>query len=352
MVRRITIKDIARKAGVSPQTVSRALNDKGEIRSETRARILHIAKQLGYRPNSVARSLATQRTRNLGLVVPDVSNPFFASIARGIQDAAHQSQYNVFLCNTDENTDREQSAILSLEAQRVDGIILCSSRLPETDLIQLARRYQPLVLVNRCITHPQTGCVIVDDARAMQRAVQYLLELGHRRIGLLAGPAESHSGQQRSQGYDRAMHASGIAPPSEWKTHCPPQVDGGQSAARTLLQRAPELTAVVAYNDLVAVGALWACAELGLSVPEDCAILGCDDVLLAALVSPPLTTIHIPTYDLGQRAMGLLLRMMDPQASERDTQPTPILISPTLVIRDSVNRPNPDPRPNLERSPI
>ena len=350
MVRRITIKDIARQAGVSPQTVSRALNNKSEIHPETQARVLRIAKQLGYRPNSVARSLATQRTRNIGLVVPDVSNPFFASVARGIQDAAHQNQYNVFLCNTDENAEREQSAILSLEAQRVDGILLCSSRLPEPDLLQLAERYQPLVLVNRSIAHPQTGCVLVDDARAMQEAVQYLIDLGHQRIGLLAGPTKSHSGQQRTQGYYRAMRDANLDPPSKWQIPCPPQVDGGQAAARELLKRAPELTVLVAYNDLVAVGALRACAELELRVPTDCAILGCDDVLLAALVSPPLTTIHIPTYELGQRATGLLLEMMEPKAARANAQPEPITVSPSLVVRGSTSRPK--PRLNVERNTL
>jgi DNA-binding LacI/PurR family transcriptional regulator len=173
----------------------------------------------------------------------------------------------------------------------------------------------------------------------MQEAVQYLIEMGHRRIGLLAGPAKSHSGQQRTEGYCRALQAANIVPPPAWQIHCAPQVDGGQAAARALLERAPELTVVIAYNDLVAVGALRACAELELRVPEDCAILGCDDVLLAALVSPPLTTIHIPTYELGQRAMNLLLEMMDPQTSKPDTQPMPIIVSPTLVVRDSVGKP-------------
>jgi LacI family transcriptional regulator len=341
MVRRTTIKDIAREAGVSTQTVSRALNNKDEISADTRARVLRIANQLGYRPNRIARSLATQRTQNLGLVVPDVANPFFASIARGIQDAAHEHHYNVFLCNTDESADREQSALLSLEAQRVDGIILCSSRLPEPELIQLAERYQPLVLVNRRTTHPQTGSVLVDDAHATQKAVQYLLELGHRSIGLLAGPAQSHSGRQRALGYDRAMRGLELVSLPEWKMHCPPQVDGGQAAARELLSRCPDLTALVAYNDLVAVGALRACAELGLRVPQDCAILGCDDVLLAALVSPPLTTIHIPTYDLGQRAVGLLLDMMARPTPPTDSGPEPIVVSPTLVVRESVGTPKP-----------
>jgi LacI family transcriptional regulator len=218
-------------------------------------------------------------------------------------------------------------------------MLLCSSRLPEPELIQLANRYQPLVLVNRCIAHPKTGCVLVDDARAMQEAVQYLIDLGHRNIGLLSGPAQSHSGQQRTQGYCRAMRAANMAPPAAWQIHCPPQVDGGQTAARELLERAPELTVLVAYNDLVAVGALRACTELGLRIPQDCAILGCDDVLLAALVSPPLTTIHIPTYELGQRAVGLLLDLMGPESAQADTQPTPITVSPTLVVRDSVAKP-------------
>jgi LacI family transcriptional regulator len=286
VVRRVTIKDIAREAGVSPQTVSRAINDKGEISPQTQDRILRIAERLGYRPNSIARSLATRRTQNIGLVIPDVANPFFAGIARGIEDAAHQANYNVFLCNTDENVDRENSAIQSLEAQRVDGIILSSSRLSEQQLLNLAERYQPLVLINRRIDHPQTGCVLVDDAKSAAEAVHYLLQLGHRNIGLLAGPEVSHSSRERVRGYREAMRPYADTVPARWQAHCPPQVEGGRVFALDLLRRAPELTALLAYNDLVAVGALRACAELGRRVPQDCAIVGCDDVPLAALVSP------------------------------------------------------------------
>jgi DNA-binding LacI/PurR family transcriptional regulator len=223
--------------------------------------------------------------------------------------------------------------------------------LPEEELVELAQRYQPLVLVNRQILHSQTGCVLVDDERAMREAVRYLLSLGHRRIGLLAGPAKSHSGQQRSKGYHQAMRASGIAPPPAWQIHCSPQVEGGQAATHKLLARVSGLTVVVAYNDLVAVGALRACAELGVRVPEDCAILGCDDVLLAALVSPPLTTIHIPTYGLGQQAMSLLVDMMG-QESPTGKAPETIVVSPTLVIRDSVGRPSSTTRSGLQRSTL
>jgi len=331
MMHRVTIKDVAREAGVSAQTVSRAINDKGEISPQTQERILRIADRLGYRPNSVARSLATRRTQNIGLVVPDVANPFFASIARGIEDAAHQSDYNVFLCNTDENVDRETSAIRSLEAQRVDGIILCSSRLSDSQLQKLASRYQPLVLVNRRIDHLQTATVLVDDAKGATDAVRYLLQLGHRHIGLLAGPPASHSGRARLKGYRQAMRAAVDEVPQHWQKHCAPQVEGGRNAALELLRRAPELTALLAYNDLVAVGAMRACIEMGRHLPQDCAIVGCDDVPLAALVSPALTTVHIPTYNLGQRSMELLSGMMSDEADE----PRPIIVSPHLVIRDS-----------------
>jgi LacI family transcriptional regulator len=330
-VRRVTIKDVAQEAGVSPQTVSRAINDKGEISPQTQERILRIAERLGYRPNGIARSLATRRTQNIGLVVPDVSNPFFAAVARGSEDAAQQASYNVFLCNTDENLDREISAIHSLEAQRVDGILLCSSRLSDQQLQRLAERYQPLVFVNRRISHPRTGSVIVDDAKGSTEAVRYLQQLGHRKIGLLAGPKASHSGRLRTDGYRTAMRTHMKRVPARWQAHCAPQVAGGSAAARTLLERAPELTALLAYNDLVAVGAMRVCREMGRRVPDDVAIVGCDDVMLAALVSPALTTIHIPTYNLGQQALGLLLEMMD----DEDAQPEPIVVSPHLVIRDS-----------------
>jgi LacI family transcriptional regulator len=334
-VRRVTIKDVAREAGVSAQTVSRAINDKDEISPETRDRVLRIARRLGYRPNGIARSLATQRTRNVGLVVPDVSNPFFAAVARGIQDASHQAGYNVFLCNTDEKVERETSAIHSLEAQRVDGILLCSSRLSEEDLIQLADRYRPLVSVNRQIDHPETGCVLVDDAQGAADAVRYLLRLGHRDIGLLVGPWASHSGKRRADGYRQAMREQGLVPRGNWRLHCSPQVEGGQEAALQLLCRAPELTALLAYNDLVAVGALRACAELGMGVPDDVAIVGCDDIPLAALVSPALTTIRIPKYTLGRQAMALLLKMME----EDVRPPEPIVIAPRLVLRESADHP-------------
>ncbi|MBN1935461.1 MAG: LacI family DNA-binding transcriptional regulator [Anaerolineae bacterium] len=329
-MRRVTIKDIAREAGVSAQTVSRAINDKGEVSPQTQARVLDIAQRMGYRPNSIARSLVSSRTHNIGLVVPDVANPFFSEIARGIEDAAHEADYNVFLCNAAENLQREIKAIHSLEAQRVDGLILCSSRLSEQELEQLARRYQPLVLVNRRLSNVPAGLVLIDDAGGAARAVEHLIALGHRNIGLLAGPPNSHSGRERTQGYWQTMDAHGLIPKAHWQTHCAPRAEEGHAASLKLLQRAPELTALLAFNDLVAVGAMRACRDLGVDVPGAFSIVGFDDISLAALVSPALTTIHIPKYQLGRQAMALIVELM----AEREGSPAEaIVLNTELMIR-------------------
>ena len=329
-MRKVTIKDIAREAGVSAQTVSRAINDKAEVSPQTKSRILDIARQMGYLPNSVARSLVSQRTYNIGLVVPDIANPFFSEVARGIEDAAQEVGYNVFLCNTAENLTRELNAIYSLEAQRVDGIILCSSRLSEEELEDLAGRYQPMVLVNRRLTGKPAGLVLIEDAGGAEQAIAHLTALGHRNIGLLAGPPNSHSGRERTRGYRQSMEAAGLAVYAHWQMHCAPQAEGGRVATLKLLAQAPELTALLTYNDLTAIGAMRACQELGIAVPDEFSIVGFDDIPLAALISPALTTVRIPKYQLGHQAMMLLLTLM-----EKGTiaQPEATFLATELIVR-------------------
>ncbi len=328
---RVTIKDIAREAGVSAQTVSRAINDRSEIQAETKARILDIAGRMGYHPNSVARSLVSRHTQNIGLVVPDVMNPFFSEIARGIQDAAFESGYNVFLCNADESLERAISVLHSLEAQRVDGLILCSSRLTDREMMNLAERYQPLVLINRQISHARTRQILVDDHGGAYRAVEHLIGLGHREIGILTGPANSHSGRERLQGYERALMAHGLTPTARWQVPCAPKSEGGRTAAKELLSRSPELTALLCYNDLAAIGVYQAAAELGLDVPQSLSIVGYDDIPFASLVSPTLTTVHIPKYELGVRAMNLILDALE----HNEPVAGPVTLDTQLIVRGS-----------------
>lgn len=330
--RPVTIQDVAERAGVSRQTVSRAINNKGEIGAETRARVLTIARELGYRPSSIARGLKTRRTLTLGLVVPDIANPFFAEVVRGASERAYAADYTVLLCNTDEDPDREWAILRLLESHRVDGLVLVSSRLSDEMLAEASRQWRPLVIVNRLQADPMPGVgyVVVNDAEAARTATTYLLARGHRLIGLLAGTPTSRSGLERRRGYAEALAAVGLDG-GRWAVHCAPNVEGGREAALALLRREPGLTALLAYNDLVAVGALQACRALARGVPQDCAIVGWDDIVFADYVSPPLTTVRMPKYEIGEHAMGLLLGLI----ADHDAAPEVVRLDATLIERES-----------------
>jgi len=331
MHRRVTITDVAQLAGVSRQTVSRAINRKGEISPTTLQRVLQAVQALGYQPSQVARGLATRRTRTVGLVVPDITNPFFPEIARGVQDVARSQGYNVFLCNSDESPEQELQVLRSLAAQMVDGIVLCGSRISADQLIAFAESYWPLVVLNRELECPGVGLIAVDNQRGMQLAVDHLVGRGHRCIALLAGPVTSPSSQRRVQGYRRAMQGWNLPVAPDWVVPCPPTVEGGQTEATSLLARHPEVTALIAYNDLVAIGACLACEALGRAVPASCAVIGFDDIRLAAMVRPTLTTIRVDKYELGRAAMQRLLTMLD----QPETAIPPQVVDVELVIRES-----------------
>jgi len=323
---------VAQRAGVSPQTVSRAINNKGEISPETRQRILAIAQEMGYRPNSIARGLKTNRTLTVGVVVPDIANPFFAEVVRGASEIAHSRHYGVLLCNTDERPEREWAILHMLEAHRVDGLLLISSRLSDERLHQAIETWQPIVLINRLQRpRPGVGYVLVNDAEAAFRAVRYLVSQGHRCIGFLGGSPKSRSGMERRQGYLKAMRTAGLTTEDSWCLPCSPDVEGGRQAALKLLSEHPEVTAILAYNDLVAFGVLQACRTLGRQVPKDCALLGWDDIIFASYATPPLSTMRMPKYQIGERAMTLLLDLM----TRPESTPPPILLDAELILRES-----------------
>lgn len=330
---RVTMADVAREVGVSIMTVSRVINGKGDVSPATRERVLDAIERLGYRPSGIARGLATQRTGTLGLVVPDIANPFFAEVARGVEQVAYAEGYNVFLCNTNEDPQRELDVLGSLEEKRVDGIILCSSRLSTKALRMVLDAHPAVTLVNRRIDSSMNivSTVCVDDIRGGTLATEHLLARGHQAIGFLAGPSGSQSGHRRIDGYLQAYRRAGLHHTREWIRPCAPVAEAGARAAAQLLKACPELTALLCYNDLVAVGALQAAVALGKRVPEDLAIMGFDDIPLAALVNPPLTTCHVPRYELGAQAVALLLAQIrgETQASQE------VILEPELIIRAS-----------------
>lgn len=330
---RITISDVAKEAEVSTMTVSRVVNKKGEISKATRLRVEGAIERLGYRPNRLARALSLQKTQTLGMVVPDINNPFFSEIIRGVEDEAWECGYSLVISSTVENLEREAHTLQLLEEKHVDGVIICSPRLPDDQLFALLKQHRSALLLNRTAPAALAGIIKVDDAHGAMRAVHHLLRRDRRTIGFIAGPVGSHSRQRREAGYTAALETTGHKVVPSHIVLCTPDEAGGYEAAQGLLEAHPELDGLVCYNDLVAVGALQACSALGVRVPEDVAVVGCDDIRLSSLVTPALTTLRVDKQALGRRAITLLLeRIVAPPGTQSDMVET---LKPELVVRAS-----------------
>lgn len=325
-----TVEDVAREAGVSLMTVSRAMNGRPGLSAETRARVLQAAERLGYRPSRVARALASSKSSTLGIVLPDMANPFFAILAKAATDVARAADKNVFIMNTDEDPRVELAALESLRGEEIDGVIVAGSRLPEARLLEAVAYFGASVLVNRDCSAPRLGCVNVDDRKGAADAVGYLAASGRRRIALLAGPSVATGARRRTAGYREGLERSGLGYEASRVERCVPTLEGGARAARALLERCPRIDAILAYNDLAAIGVLRALEESGRAVPADVAVMGTDDVPYAALVKPALSTVHADIPRLGSEAMALLLALGgDGDPAEYPWQ------SPSIVIRES-----------------
>lgn len=334
--RTISIADIARAAGVSHSTVSRALRDSPLISAEVRERIRLIADDMGYMPNGIAQSLQTQRSQTIGLVVTSIGDPFFDDIMRGVEEMARPAGYSVFLSASHNDPDEEIRAIETLHRRRVDGVIVAASRIGQEHAPRIARMRVPTVLINGQSESPdeQMHTARIDDEAGARMAVEHLLALGHRAIGYLGAGNRPLSNRRRLAAYGAALRDAGIAPDPAWQVVAPSEdtihdddVAAGQALVHALTQAA--VTAIFCYNDMLAVGALLGCRTLGIAVPADLSIVGFDDIALAEYVTPPLTTIRQPRRDLGRSAMTMLLDLLD----DRPAQHT--LFTPTLVVRHS-----------------
>lgn len=299
----VTIKDVARAAGVSPATVSRALATPEQVREPTRTRVQQAARELGYSPNRAARGLITGRTGNIGLLVPDLANPFFPGVVKGMQARARESDYHVFLADTDEDPTVEADLVRALSKQ-VDGIVLCSPRMAEDDLRALAG-VTPLVLLNRRIG--RTPAVTFDNLGGMRQAVAHLTALGHRRIAWVGGPRTSWSNRERVRALRSVSAAAGVELVEIGNVT--PQFEGGVAAGDLAL--AATVTAVIAYNDLVALGLISRFKARDVRVPTDISVVGVDDIALASMIDPPLTSIAQPKELSGRSGVDLLLAVLE-----------------------------------------
>ena len=335
MVPRVTMSDVAREAGVSVMTVSRVINDKGEISAETRQRVQAVIEKLGYRPSGIARSLAGGQSYTIGLIVPDIANPYFSGIAHGVTSIANDKNFGVLLCDCEEDPSLELSMLNVLEDKRVDGVIMAAPRTPTEKLLPTLARHANIVMVNRLFAKAELpsahGYVMNDDNYGGYLVTKHLLERGHRTIGFLAGPSTSYGSVQRMFGYQKALAEYGLEFNPSIVRYCSPSVDGGKEAAILLLQEHPETSGLFCFNDLVAIGVLQCSQQIGRRVPDDLAIIGYDDIPMASWVTPTLTTCKVDFEKMGKSAMQLLIDHIDECADECNN----LILEPQLVIRNS-----------------
>jgi LacI family transcriptional regulator len=336
--RRITLRDVADRAGVHASTVSRALNPdtSSMVKPNVARRVTEAAQQLGYRPNPIASSLRTNRTLTVGIVIPDITNPLFPPIIRGIEDTLAPAGYTAIIANTDNDPDRERLTVERMRERRVDGLILATARRKD-DLIDTCRREDiPLVLINRTIDGDGVASVVNDEALGMKLVVDHMLALGHSKIAYVGGPKHLSTGYLRNRGFRRAMRRAGITPDpdlialTENFREAP-----GRLACTDLLSRGKNFTAIIAANDLLALGCLDALAEAGLHCPDDISLSGFNDMPFLDRVTPPLTTVKISHYHMGTRAAETILDL----AKQAEVPVQRLLLEPQLVVRASTTPP-------------
>jgi LacI family transcriptional regulator len=322
-----TIDDVAARSGVSTATVSRVLSGSVPARPETRERVLTAARELDYRPSGIARALKRRETRTLGLVITDITNPFYPQVVRAVEAAAHQRGYGIVLANGGDDPARELEHLDLLVERRVDGIVIASSRMTRRHAERLRSAAVPVVLVNDTVPGSGLSTVTTAHRRGARMAAKHLVELGHRSIGHISAPAEHPAAGQRRQGVRDALRSAGLDEPLI--AIGDGRVAGGASAAEALI--AAGMTGIVAYNDLTAIGALRALRRAGIGVPEEVSVVGFDDIDLAAWTDPPLTTVRQPIGDLGRWAVNHLTDLL---AGGRPGIGTTVL-EPNLVVRGS-----------------
>ncbi|MEA3308910.1 MAG: LacI family DNA-binding transcriptional regulator [Chloroflexota bacterium] len=315
-----TIRDVAKQAEVSPSTVSHVLNDTRFVSEPTRERVLAAIKELHYRPNILARSLRRQETRMLGIIIPDNANPFFAEIVHGVEDFIFDENYTLLLGNSDGNSEKELTYLDLFINKQVDGVVLVSSAAENRASIDLlAANAVPTVIVDREIEIDSSDTVLVDNLAGGYQMTNYLLELGHRRIGCITGPSQLTPSAQRVTGYQQALKEAGVLIDPQLIVAGDFHSASGYRAAQTLFALSERPTAIFACNDMMALGVLGAAHDAGLDVPREVAVAGFDNIELGELILPRLTTIAQPTYEMGNLAAELLVqRLREPERpSER-----------------------------------
>jgi len=332
MKRKVTIRDVAERVGVHHSTVSRALSPskRDKISPAVVQKVEQAADELGYFPNIVASSLKQNRSFTVGVLIPDLTNPLFPPIIRGIQDAVEAAGYTVITANTDDEQDKELNALRIMRGRAIEGMIISTARREDRIVDECIANDIPFVLVNRTVDHDGVSAVIVDEDHGVRSVIDHLVGLGHTRIAHVSGPQHSSTGFGRARAFTQCMNAHDLRG-ELIEVAEKYMIEEGRRAFKRLLARDKKLTAVVAANDMLALGCLDATKELGLGVPEDISITGYDDIQFLDRMSPALTTVHVPKYEMGALATQKLLDMI----AGDDSSASIVRVQPSLVVRNS-----------------
>ena len=327
-----TMKDVAAHAAVSVATVSAVLNGNKYVSSGLTQRVRESIKQLGYERNSLAQGLKMQTSHAIGLIISDITNPFFTSVVRGVEDVANTRNFSLILGNTDEDLKKEKSYIRLLESKRADGLIVAVTAGSHEYLHAWPAQHLPLVSIDRSLFALGIDSVLVDNVAGACKAVEHLITLGHRRIGVVTGIPGITTTEERLTGYKQALEAHGIPFDPTLVAVADSRVEGGKFGTLQLLtQGTAHPTAFFVMNGLMVIGALQAITKVGLRCPQDIALVGFDDFEWAAVMHPRLTTVRQPTYEIGRRAAQLLFERLE----KRDSVPQEVRLLPQLIIRES-----------------
>lgn len=311
-VNNVTIYDVAREANVSMATVSRVVNGNPNVKPTTRKKVLEAIDRLGYRPNAVARGLASKKTTTVGVIIPDISSIFYSELARGIEDIATMYKYNIILSNSDQNTDKELHLLNTMLGKQVDGIVFMGGNITDVHVEEFKRSPVPIVLAASVEEQAQTPSVNINYEQAIYDSVQLLVEKGHKRIAFVSGPmSEPINSVRKLAGYKRALEEAGIAFDDTLVAEGDYSYDSGIEALAHLLEQSDKPTAVIAATDEMALGVIHGAQDRGVSIPEDLEVIGFDNTRLSLMVRPQLTTVVQPTYDIGAVAMRLLTKLMN-----------------------------------------
>ena len=328
----VTIKEVAEYAGVSKATVSRVLNHHAYVTADVRQRVQEAMDALGYQPNRAARRLRANSSEILGLIIPDIENPLFQSLVRGVEDTAYANQLNVVLCNTDDNPDKQKVYLRVMQAEQAAGLLVVPTHPGDVSVLAPVRDAGiPIVLLDREVADFEADTVKVDNIRGAYLAVRHLITLGYERIAVIAGTQYLTPGRERLQGCYDAFGEMGVRADEAYIKFGNFKLESGYEITRELMQAAPRPDALFVSNNLMTLGALRALHEIGIRIPQEVALVGFDDMPWAGDLNPPLTAVAQPGYELGQQAVNLLLKRLD----QPEAPFFKVILQPRLIVRQS-----------------